>query len=170
MVSRGAAPVSRTARILAPFITRLEAQGLSGAAALQTLRNTLRSEPYRDAATGTVIRGIRTQQFYNVFRAERQSSTFASGLNTITRRYVPDVVGFAISPFRQRTKYLIRTRVPIRIKETGQTLIRNITVTYDDERELSDIAREAAQLAAPNPISSEVDIDRVEFVGAYIKA
>lgn len=170
MVSRGAAPVSRTARILAPFITRLEAQGLSGAAALQTLRNTLRQEPYRDAATGTLIRGIRTQEFYNVFRVERQSSTFASGLNTITRRHVPDIVGFAISPFRQRTKYMVRVRVPVRIKETGQTIIRNVTLTYDSERELDDLVREAAQLAARNPITSEADVDRVEFVGAYIKA
>lgn len=170
MVSRQQARPSRQARILAPLITQLENQGLSGNAALQTLRATLRRDPFRDQATGTLITGIRTQEFFRVFTPQRRSSVFSEGVNVLSRRQIPDVLGFAISPFRQKTRFLHRVSGRVRIKTTGETFLRFTSVGSDSPRNLEEIVRAAAGQLARNPIDSEVDIDSITIVDSFISA
>lgn len=135
-----------------------------------TLRTTLRRDPFRDAKTGSLITGLRTQEFFRVFSPMRRSSTFAEGLNVLTRRQVPDQLGFALSPFKQKRKFLLRVEVPITMKTTGQSIIRHITLVVDQLPSMEVLVQTAAMVAAKNPVESEVDIERVTFTQAFISA
>ncbi len=161
---------SRSANLLTPQIQALAHSGVSQRLGLSLLRNTLRQTPYADPATGRLISGIRDADFRTAFNTFRGSVSSAESITRLTRGKVPDIFNFQTSPFSMSRRFLYRIRVPVRLKTTGETLDRYVTITSDQMPDLESITEAAVAQVIRNPVESEVDIQAVALEEAYIVA